>query len=198
MSQKIVEFHFDFASPTTYLAYTQVQRIAHEAGASVVWHPVLLGGVFKATGNVSPVSVPAKSNWMNKDMVRWAKYWGVAFQMNSFFPINTLPLMRGACGMLMHQPADFLRYLDTVFNAMWVVARNMGEPEVIASVLAESGFDAAAVMAMVGDPQVKADLVARTEASVARGVFGAPTFFVEDQMFFGQDRLHFVQEALAR
>lgn len=198
MSQKILEFHFDFASPTTYLAYTQVQRIAHETGASLVWHPMLLGGVFKATGNVSPVSVPAKGNWMNTDMARWAKHWAVPFQMNPFFPINTLPLMRGACGMLMHQPGDFLRYVDTVFKAMWVASRDLGDPEVIAAVLTEAGFDAAAFMAMVGDPQVKADLVARTKASVARGAFGAPSFFVADQMFFGQDRLHFVQEALSR
>jgi 2-hydroxychromene-2-carboxylate isomerase len=197
MTQKILEFHFDFASPSTYLAYTQVQRIANETGAKLVLHPMLLGGVFKATGNVSPITVPAKGIWMESDLTRWARHWGVLYQMNPFFPINTLPLMRGACGMLMDQPADFLRYVDSVFKAMWVDSRNMGEPEVIASFLVESGFDAAAFMAMVVDPRVKADLVMRTEASVARGVFGAPTFFVADQIFFGQDRLQFVQEALA-
>jgi 2-hydroxychromene-2-carboxylate isomerase len=197
MSNKTLEFHFDFGSPTTYLAYTQMQRIARETGATLVWHPMLLGGVFKATGNVSPVTVAAKGRWMNDDIARWAKRWGVPFRFNPNFPINTLTLMRGACGMLMRQPDDFERYLDAVFRAMWVEPRNLGDAEVLAAVLTQAGFDTAAFMALVSDPEVKAELVARTEASVARGVFGAPTCFVGQQMFFGQDRLDFVQEALA-
>jgi 2-hydroxychromene-2-carboxylate isomerase len=197
MSHKTLEFHFDFGSPTTYLACTQVPRIAQETGATLVWHPMLLGGVFKATGNVSPVSVPAKGRWMNGDIERWAKRWGVPFTFNPHFPINTLTLMRGACGLLMRQPADFRRYVDAVFHAMWVAPRNLNDPGDLAAVLGAAGFDAAAFMALVGDPEVKADLVARTEASVARGTFGAPTFFVGDQMFFGQDRLDFVRDALA-
>ena len=197
MSDKTLEFHFDFGSPTTYLAYTQVPRIAQETGATLVWHPMLLGGVFKATGNASPVSLPAKVRWMNDDIARWAKHRGVPFALNPHFPINTLTLMRGACGLLMRQPGDFRRYVDTVFQAMWVVPRNLNDPNELAAVLTEAGFDAAAFTALVGDPEVKADLVARTEASVARGAFGAPTFFVGEQMFFGQDRLDFVREALA-
>ncbi len=197
MTTKTLEVHFDFGSPTTYLAYTQVPRIAREAGAALVWHPMLLGGVFKATGNASPVSVPAKGRWMGDDMARWARRWGVPFVFNPHFPINTLTLMRGACGLLMRQPADFQRYVDAVFRAMWVAPQNLGDPGVLAAVLTQAGFDAAAFTALVGDPEVKADLVARTEASVARGAFGAPTFFVGNQMFFGQDRLEFVREALA-
>ena len=197
MSNKTLEFHFDFGSPTTYLAYTQVQRIARDTGATLVWHPMLLGGVFKATGNVSPVTVAAKGRWMNDDIARWAQRWGVPFRFNPNFPINTLTLMRGACGMLMRQPDDFERYLDAVFRAMWVEPRNLGDAEVLTAVLTQAGLDTAAFMALVSDPDVKADLVARTEASVARGVFGAPTCFVGEQMFFGQDRLDFVQAALA-
>jgi 2-hydroxychromene-2-carboxylate isomerase len=197
MSDKTLEFHFDFASPTTYLAYTQVARIAQETGATLVWHPMLLGGVFKATGNASPVSVPAKGRWMNGDIARWARRWGVPFEMNPHFPINTLTLMRGACGLQTRQSGDFRRYVDAVFHAMWVAPRNLGDPGELAAVLTQAGFDAAAFMALVGDPAVKADLVARTDASVARGAFGAPTFFVGEQMFFGQDRLDFVREALA-
>lgn len=196
MSHKSLEFHFDFGSPTTYLAYTQVTRIAQETGATLVWHPMLLGGVFKATGNASPVSVPAKGRWMGEDIPRWARRWGVPYAFNPHFPINTLTLMRGACGLLMRQPDDFQRYVDTVFHAMWVTPRNLGDPAELGAVLGATGFDAAAFMALVGDPEVKADLVTRTEASVARGAFGAPTFFVGDQMFFGQDRLDFVREAL--
>ncbi len=197
MSSKTLEFHFDFGSPTTYLAYTQVPRIAQETGATVVWHPMLLGGVFKATGNASPVTVPAKGRWMFDDLARWARHWGVPFAANPHFPINTLTLMRGACGLLMRQPADFRPYVDAVFHAMWVAPRNLNDPGEVAAVLTAAGFDAAAFMTLVSDPEVKADLVARTEASVARGAFGAPTFFVDDQMFFGQDRLHFVRDALA-
>lgn len=196
MSDKTLEFHFDFGSPTTYLAYTQVPSIAHETGAALVWHPMLLGGVFKATGNASPVSVPAKGRWMKDDIARWATRWGVPFAFNPHFPINTLTLMRGACGLLMRQPDDFRRYADAVFHAMWVAQRNLGDPAELAAVLARAGIDAAAFTAMVGDAEVKADLVARTEASVARGVFGAPTCFVGEQLFFGQDRLDFVREAL--
>ena len=196
MSDKTLEFHFDFGSPTTYLAYTQVPRIASEAGATLVWHPMLLGGVFKATGNVSPVTVPAKGRWMHTDMARWAKHWGVPFALNPHFPINTLTLMRGACGMLMRQPADFKRYADAIFHAMWVEPRNLGDAAELAAVLQSAGFDAASFMALVGDAEVKAALIANTEASVARGVFGAPTCFVGDAMFFGQDRLGFVRDAL--
>jgi 2-hydroxychromene-2-carboxylate isomerase len=196
MSDKTLEFHFDFGSPTSYLAYTQVPRIAAETGTRLVWHPMLLGGVFKATGNASPVSVPAKGRWMGDDIARWAKRWGVPFAFNPHFPINTLTLMRGAVGLLLRQPNDFKRYADAVFHAMWVAPRNLGDAGELAAVLSAAGFDPAAFTALVADPEVKAALVANTEASVARGVFGAPTCFVGEQMFFGQDRLDFVQEAL--
>ena len=193
---KTAEFFFDFGSPTAYLAWTQLPGIAAQTGATLVYRPMLLGGVFKATGNASPVSVPAKGRWMGDDIARWARRWGVPFVFNPHFPINTLMLMRGACGLLMRQPADFQRYVDAVFHAMWVVPQNLGDPGVVATVLTQAGFDAAAFTALVGDAEVKADLVARTEASVARGAFGAPTCFVGQQMFFGQDRLDFVREAL--
>ena len=193
---KTLEFHFDFGSPASYLAYTQVPRIAAETGTTLVWHPMLLGGVFKATGNASPATVPAKGRWMNADLPRWARRWGVPFARNPHFPINTLTLMRGAVGLLMRNPDDFKRYADVIFHTMWVQPRNLGDAAELAAVLTATGFDAEAFMALVGDAQVKAQLVANTEASVARGVFGAPTCFVGDTLFFGQDRLDFVREAL--
>ena len=195
-TDKTLEFHFDFGSPTSYLAYTQLPRIARETGATLVWQPMLLGGVFKATGNASPVSVPAKGRWMGEDISRWARRWGVAFAFNPHFPINTLTLMRGAVGLQLRQPDDFQRYVDAVFHAMWVAPRNLGDAAELAAVLSAAGFDAAAFAGLVADAEVKAKLVANTEASVARGVFGAPTCFVGEQMFFGQDRLDFVQQAL--
>ena len=193
---KAVEFFFDFGSPTSYLAWTQLPRLAADAGAQLLWRPMLLGGVFKATGNASPAMVPAKGRWMNQDMARWAKRYDVPLAMNPYFPINTLTLMRGATGLQLRQPAQFERYVETVYRAMWEAPCNMGDPAVLAQVLQRDGFDADGLLALAGDPEVKARLVATTEEAVARGVFGAPTMFVGEQMFFGQDRLDFVREAL--
>ena len=116
---------------------------------------------------------------------------------NPHFPINTLTLMRGAVGMQMREPEAFLRYLDVVFNAMWREPRNLGDAAVLAEVLRDGGFDPARVAALAADPEVKAKLIANTDEAVARGAFGAPTFFVGDEMFFGQDRLLFVRDALS-
>ncbi len=193
---RTVEFFFDFGSPTSYLAYRRLAKIAAEAGAEIAWRPMLLGGVFKATGNASPASVPAKSRWMNDDMRRWAERYGVPLRFNPHFPINTLTLMRGAAAMQLRQPGDFDRYVAVVFRAMWEAPENLGDPAVLSARLTAAGFDAAAFAAHVADPEVKARLVATTEEAVARGVFGAPTFFVGGTMFFGQDRLEFVREAL--
>ena len=192
-----VEYFFDVGSPTSYLAWTQLPRIAAAAGARIAWRPMLLGGVFKATGNVSPVAVPAKGRWMGADIGRWARRYGVPFRFNPHFPINTLTLMRGAAGLQMRRPEAFERYLTTVYEAMWKEPANLGDPGVLATTLAAAGFDTDAFLGLVADPEVKARLVATTDEAVARGVFGAPTFFVGDAMFFGQDRLDFVAEALA-
>jgi 2-hydroxychromene-2-carboxylate isomerase len=196
MDAKTIEFWFDFGSPTTYLAHTQLPRIAREAGAELHYKPMLLGGVFKATGNASPVSVPAKGRWMAADLQRWAAHWGVPFTFNPHFPINTLTLMRGAVGLQMRRPADFTAYVDAVFDAMWVNPRNLGDAAELARVVAGAGIGVDEFMALVSDADVKAALVAATEDAVARGVFGAPTCFVGGRMHFGQDRLQFVREDL--
>jgi hypothetical protein len=195
--QKTVEFFFDFGSPTTYLAHTQMRQLALDTGATVVYRPMLLGGVFKATGNASPVTVPAKGRWMGADIARFATRYGVPFEHNPHFPINTLTLMRGATGVQMRDPQALMRYVDAVFQAMWVQSLNMGDPAVMAEVLEAAGFRAESFMGLVADPEVKAQLVATTEEAVARGAFGAPTFFVGEHLFFGQDRLDFVRSALA-
>ena len=200
---KSIEFFFDFGSPTTYLAHTQLPRIAAEAGAQLLYRPMLLGGVFKATGNASPASVPAKGRWMGGDIARWAARYGVPFAFNPHFPINTLTLMRGAVGVQQRHPELFTRYVDAVFNAMWAQPRDMAQPAEVAAVLAPlavglrtDGLTPEAFMALVADANVKAALIKNTEEAVARGVFGAPTCFVGAAMFFGQDRLDFVREAL--
>jgi len=196
MSERVVEYFFDVGSPTSYLAWTQLPKVAAATGATITWRPMLLGGVFKATGNASPVTVPAKGRWMNADIRRWAERYGVPFRFNPHFPINTLTLMRGATGVQMRRPQDLSRYLDVVERAMWEEAKNLGDPAVLAATLAEAGFAPDSFAALVADPEVKARLIATTDEAVARGVFGAPTFFVGEAMFFGQDRLDFVREAL--
>jgi 2-hydroxychromene-2-carboxylate isomerase len=194
---RTVEFFYDFGSPTSYLAFKRLPAIAAAAGAPIAWRPMLLGGVFKATGNSSPVAVPAKGKWMAQDIRRWAERFELPFSFNPHFPINTLTLMRGAAGLQLRRPADFERYNQTMFDFMWRTPRNLGDAAVLGATLAEAGFDADAFVALVADAEVKARLVATTEEAVARGVFGAPTCFVGEQMFFGQDRLDFVAEALA-
>jgi 2-hydroxychromene-2-carboxylate isomerase len=194
--EKQVEFYFDFGSPYSYLAYKALPAIAAAHAAQIVWRPMLLGGVFKASGNHSPAEIPAKSTWLQRDLQRWAARYGAVFNNNPHFPINTLTLMRGAAGMQMHGP-DFPKYTEAIFNAMWEQPRNLGEPAELAAVLRQAGFDADAFLSLVNDPAVKQQLKKNTEEAVARGVFGAPTFFVGEQMFWGQDRLDFVAEALS-
>jgi len=194
---KSAEFFFDVGSPASYLAWTQLPAICAQTGANLVFKPMLLGGVFQATGNASPAMVPAKGRYMANDLTRFAKRYGVPFRMNPHFPINTLQLMRATIGMLMHEPAQFMAFTDAIFTAMWVEGANLNDPASIAATLTKAGFDPAEVMALVGDAEVKAALKANTDEAVARGVFGAPSIFVGDTLFFGQDRLDFVKEALA-
>lgn len=195
MSQT-VEFFFDFGSPASYLAWTQLPRIARAAAAQIIWRPILLGGVFKATGNQSPVMIPSKGAWMLKDLARFASRYGVPMQFNPNFPINTLTLMRGAAGY--QNDERFERYVQVMFEALWTQRKNLGKPEVVAEVLSAAGFAPAEFEQLINDDAVKERLKATTEEAIKRGVFGAPTFFIGTEMHFGQDRLDFVAEALAR
>lgn len=193
---KTVEFFFDVGSPAAYIAWKQLPHICRETGAAINYKPMLLGGVFQATGNHSPTTVPAKGRYMMDDLGRFAARYGVAFQQNPHFPINTLMLMRGAAGLHMREPARFVPYVDAVYHAIWADAKNMNDPATVGAVLQAAGFDPAALLAMSGEPAVKDRLKAITQEAVERGVFGAPTFFVDGQMHWGQDRLDFVQQAL--
>ena len=192
---KSVEFFFDVGSPTVYLAATQLSKIAGRHGAPVLWRPFLLGGVFKATGNVSPATVPAKSRYMGHDLERFARRYEVPFLFNPFFPVNTLALMRGAVAYQQQGRLD--QYIEAIFSAMWVTGKNMNEPTIVAEVLDTIGIGAQEFLVAIAAQDVKDKLKNNTEEAVKRGAFGAPTFFVGDEMFFGQDRLDFVEAALA-
>jgi len=193
---KTVEFFFDLGSPASYLAHTQLPDLCREAGAELIYRPMLLGAVFQATGNASPAMIPAKGRYMIRDLARFAERYGVPMRFNPHFPINTLTLMRLLVAVQLHQPERFDDVLQALFRAIWVDGVNMGDPAKVAGVLVAAGFDAAQLQAQIAEAAVKDALKATTEEAVKRGVFGAPTCFVGDAMFFGQDRLDFVREAL--
>ncbi|MCQ6260024.1 2-hydroxychromene-2-carboxylate isomerase [Pseudomonas sp. Q11] len=194
--RKSVEFFFDLGSPTTYLAYTQLPPLCAQTNSQLIYRPMLLGGVFKATGNASPVTVPAKGPYLLKDLNRFANRYGVDFKLNPHFPINTLLLMRAVTGMQLHHPERFEAFIDCLFRALWVDGRNLNDPATVAEVLNQGHFDPGYVLALTSNEQVKEALKITTEEAIKRGVFGAPSMFVGDELFFGQDRLDFVREAL--
>ncbi|CAA0079204.1 2-hydroxychromene-2-carboxylate isomerase [Zhongshania aliphaticivorans] len=191
---KSIEFYFDLGSPASYVAWTQLPLIAQRTGAELIYKPMLLGGVFKATGNESPAMIPSKGRYMRMDLQRAAKGYNVAFNFNPHFPINTLMLMRGAVAYL--DTPRFVDYMTAVYTALWVDGRNMNDPADVEVVLLAAGFDFAEVMALCADAQVKNRLKDLTQEAIDRDIFGAPTCFVGDEMFFGQDRLDILERAL--
>jgi 2-hydroxychromene-2-carboxylate isomerase len=189
-----LEFYFDFGSPNAYIAHVRLPAILARAGARVEPKIMLLGGVFQATGNVSPAAVKFKISYTRRDMLRFVDKYQVPFAMNPHFPVNTLKLMRGA---VVAEEGGFLAaYMDAAFGGMWRDGLDMADEAVFAGALDRGGLDAAHVMRRIAEDGVKDKLKAYTAAAVARGIFGAPTFFVGDEMFFGQDRLEFVEDAL--
>ena len=193
---KSVEFYFDLGSPYSYLAYYRLLQIAEQQEIQVVYKPILLGGVFKATGNRSPIEVPVKGVYSILDMQRWAEYYQIQMQMNPHFPMNTLTLMRILTGVQLLHLEKFEQVLKLLFDAMFGTPQNLNELTVLAEVLKPSGFSVEDIMSMVQSDVVKQKLITETEQAIQRGIFGAPTFFVGDEMYWGQDRLHFVEQAL--
>ena len=192
---KTVEFWYDFLSPTAYLGYWRLKDIAARTGATIDYHPMLLGGVFKATGNQTPVNVKPKGKWMFFDMSNYARKYGVPLKSNPYFVFSSLPLMRGA--ILAQERGELEPYNDTIFYGVWRDARNLADPGIIVETLKEAGLDADAYVDGIQQQDVKDKLIANTDEAVEKGAFGAPTFFVGDKMWWGQDRLDWVEEELA-
>lgn len=196
---KRVEFHFDFGSPNAYLSHLLIPQIERRTGAKFEYVPILLGGVFKLTNNRSPMEsfagVRNKLEYQQTEMQRFVRRHDITrFKLNPFFPVNTLTLMRGAIAA---QRLDvFERYVTCAFDNMWAEPKKMDEIEIIAGALTQAGLDAKRILELTQDPIVKGELIANTEASVERGTFGAPTFFVDDEIYFGKDRLDQVEGAI--
>ena len=196
-----IEFHFDFGSPNAYLAHRVIPAIEQRTGARFRYVPVLLGGVFKATNNRSPMEafrdIPSKRAFMELETRRFLTRHGITdFRHNPHFPVNTLTVMRGAVAA--QHAGCFEHYVEVVFRNMWSEPKKMDEPEVIRAVLEGNGLDANRLFDLVKTPETKQELVRNTEASVARGTFGSPTFFVGNELFFGKDQLRDVEEEFLR
>ena len=196
-----VQFLFDFGSPNAYLCHKGTPEIEARTGARFAYEPILLGGLFKLANNRSPVeafaAIPNKLAYDQLELRRFVTRHGLdGFKFNPHFPVNTLQIMRGAVAA--QQLGCFERYVDTMFAAMWERGLKMDDPATIGAVLAEGGLDAGRLMQTAQEPEVKARLMANTQAAHDRGAFGSPTFFVRDQMFFGKDRLREVEEEIVR
>ena len=193
---KRIEFFFDYASTYSYLAHLEIEALATRHAAELVYRPMVLGFVFKATGNSMPAAVPAKAAYMVHDVRRWVRHYGVPFHMPSVFPTNTIRALR--CAVAALDEGTFLAYHHAVMKAYWANDQDIGDADVLTSIATSAGLDGPRLIARAEDPGVKATLKANTDDAIARGVFGAPTFFVGDEMFWGNDRLHFVAETLQR
>ena len=195
-----VEFHFDFGSPNAYLSHLVIPEVEQRTSVKFAYVPVLLGGVFKATGNASPAEmlqgVKNKGEYQGIEVQRFLKKHGITtFTHNPFFPVNTLQIMRGA---VLAQQSDFFdRYVNEIYRHMWQDPKKLDDLEVFADAMLESNLPAKDILNGIQEPTVKQQLIENTENSVARGNFGSPTFFVNDEIFFGKDKLRDVEEEIA-
>jgi 2-hydroxychromene-2-carboxylate isomerase len=187
---KQLEFFFDYVSPFSYLADTQLPALLERAGASIIYKPILLGAIFKASNNTPPPAIPAKLKYNAVDAMRWSNHYGVPMKMNPFFPLSTIRAMRGA--IVAQSAGCFPAYHAAMFRAMWAEGVNLGDPEIVKDMFMLLGMDPEAVER----EDVKVRLRANSDEAVARGAFGAPTFFIGDAMFWGNDRMHFIEAAL--
>ena len=190
---KTVTFCFDFGSPYSYLAYNYLSPIK-DAGAQIELKPVLLGGIFKATGNQPPATVQKKGEYMFKDIQRWANKLDISFKMNPYFPILTVPHMRGA---ILAQKKDILEeYMQSMFDSMWLKGLNLNDQEILTKVASESGIDPNDFAEGISSDEIKDELRLNTQFAIDKGAFGVPTYFLENEIFWGIDSIKFLLESL--
>lgn len=194
-----LEFFFDCSSPWTYLAFDRIEALAAETGATLVWKPILVGGVFNAVNpsvyEQRAKPVPAKARYYVKDLGDWVRRSGLRIGTPKPFPVNSVKAMRGAFVAL--DAGRLAPYARAVFEAYWGDLLDISQDAVLAEVVARVGLDRDAYFAAIASPACKERLRASTDELVARGGFGSPTMFVDgDDMYFGNDRLVLVREAL--
>jgi 2-hydroxychromene-2-carboxylate isomerase len=193
---KTLEFFFDLLSPFSYLASTQVEAVCARTGATLVWRPFLLGAVFKATENASPLNNPHKAAYLWKDLERWADHYGIPrLTFPSEFPFRVVDADRLVLVAGEHGKAG--AFARAAFNAIWADGKDLSKPEQLGEILRSVEIDPAPALERAGSIEIKDALKRNGEEAVARGAFGAPTFFVGDEMFLGNDRLAFVERALS-
>jgi len=193
-NKKSVEFYFDIVSPASYLAWTQIPRLVEETGAEIIYRPFFLPGVFERAGSSSPITVPFKAKWIFDDFSRFAKRYDIPFVMNEKFPLSSVYAMRGLNNYRDHEA--LVKLADGFYQAMWADNEDINDPEIVMRIVTQAGIDPGEYQMAMNDAANKQALMDVTHAAVKRGVFGAPTFFVGDEMHFGQDRLDFVKEGL--
>lgn len=194
---KTVDFFYDIGSSYSYLAATQIDALAARTGATIRWRPFLLGGVFKATGNDMPARIPSKAKYLLTDNLRWAKKYGVEFKLPSRFPMVTITTQRAlvAADRLFGQDAQKKLAL-ALFRGFWVEDRDVADKTVIAELATHAGLDGVGIAAAIDAQETKDALRLSTEDAVARGAFGAPALFYEGELFWGNDRLDHLEDAL--
>jgi 2-hydroxychromene-2-carboxylate isomerase len=188
---KKLEFFYDYVSPYSYLANSQLGRFDQ---STLVYRPMFLGGVMQATGNRPPGALEVKGDYLRKDIARWARRYGIEYNRNPKFPLNTLKALRLA--VVAQQDGVYDQVHDALFDASFVRQLDLDDDVVLAKIMQVAGLDQEATLARIGEQSVKDEVKANTEEAVDRGAFGAPTFFVGDDMFFGNDRFEFIEEAL--
>lgn len=192
-SKKRLEFFYDYVSVYSYLADSQLDSLGD---ADIVYRPMLLGAVMQSTGNSPPATVPAKHRYLNADIALWAARYKLALNMNPVFPQNTIKALRLA--LHAQEQGGFAELHRRLFDAMWIEKKVLEDDTVLKSIALDAGLDADAAMQAIGSQHIKDQLRNNTDEAVARGAFGAPTFFVGEQMFFGNDRFDFIRDALLK
>ncbi|MBL4899403.1 MAG: 2-hydroxychromene-2-carboxylate isomerase [Colwellia sp.] len=193
---KSVDFYYDYISPASYLAWTQLLAICKRTNASINYKPMLLGGVLKGNNSISPIAIPAKWEWMKADLLRYAEYYSVPYQHNPHFIFNTVNPMRGAIWALATNQIE--AYNQAMFTAAWVDGKDLSNKSILIDILDEAGINSTSAIEAMAHPEMKSALIKLTAGAVNRGIFGAPSMVVDDVMHFGQDRLTWVEQALSK
>ena len=195
---KPIEFYFDFSSPYSYLASEKIEAIAARYGRTVAYKPTLLGVAFKAAGTMPLVDYPLKGDYSRRDFARSARFHGVKFNMPEKFPISTVNAARALLWLQGTGSAKAVSFVHKTFRTYWIDGRDVNDPAVLGDIADDLGIDKAALLAAIQDPAIKDKLKAAVDESVKRGVFGAPFFFVDDEPFWGHDRLPQIERWLER